>query len=62
MKSNKIFVKVLYLVFLFILFKNFVCKTRAKFVNKENVKRISTWSSEIRQSYKLVIGHTSRND
>ena len=42
MKSNKIFVKVLCLVFLFIFFKNFARKTKAKFVNKENVKRIST--------------------
>ena len=58
-KSNKIFVEVLWVVFLFTFFKNFVCCTREKVINKENVtvvKITSTWSSDIGRSYKLVKG------
>ena len=43
--------------FLFIFFNNFLRKTRAKFGNKENATAVeitSSWSSDIRQSYKLV--------
>ena len=49
-QKSKIFDKVLYFAFLFTFFKNFVPKTRAKFVNKENlpvVKVTSTWSPDI---------------
>ena len=38
---------VFYVVFLFAFFKNFVCKTKAKSVNKENVTVVEitgTWS------------------
>ena len=38
---------VFYVVFLFAFFKNFVCKTKAKSVNKENVTLVEitgTWS------------------
>ena len=40
-------------------FKNFICNTRATFVNKENntVVEISTWLLGIGQSYELVKGH-----
>ena len=39
--------------------KNFICNTRATFVNKENntVVEISTWLLGIGQSYELVKGH-----
>ena len=41
-KRNKIFVKILFVVFLFIFFKNFVSKTKAKFVKKEMLQ----WSKQ----------------
>ena len=51
------------MVFLFIFYKNFVPKTKAKFGDKENatvVKITSTWSLDIRWSYKLVKGRRHR--
>ena len=35
-QSSQIFVKVLYVVFLFTFFKSYVCNAMAKFLNKEN--------------------------
>ena len=51
-KSNKIFVKVLHVVFVFMFFKNFVRRTRAIFVNKENVTVVEITSAC------LDIGHS----
>ena len=51
-------------VVLFISFKNFVRKARAKFVNKANVTVIevtSTWPSDITRCYKLVKSRRSRS-
>ena len=51
-------------LYLFIFFKNFVVKARAKFVYKENVTVVeitSTWSSNIRRSYKMVKSRRHRS-
>ena len=52
------------MVFLFIFYKNFVPKTKAKFVDKENATVVkitsTTWSLDIRWSYKLVKGRRHR--
>ena len=45
-------------------FKNFVHKTRAKFVNKDIITVVeltSTWLSDIGRSYKLVKGYRCGN-